>query len=258
MNQNTSRRQVLQGLVASAIVIGFDVSKRSWVTSASATSIFESLPPLDGKLYTDNETLASASLDFGNIVHRQPTAVLQPESIEDIVEIVQFARTHQIKVAARRQGHSTYGQPQVEAGIVIDMSTLNKIHFVGTDRAVVDAGVLWSQLLQQTLQQGLTPPVLTDYIELSIGGTLSVGGIGGTTPRYGVQVDNVLEVNYPTPILTGTVWASDFIDRCPLPLRAGGLTQPPSAITGFPPPLFCNILNPSFLMFNAALPSRSW
>ncbi|MBW4572125.1 MAG: beta-lactamase family protein, partial [Tolypothrix carrinoi HA7290-LM1] len=42
-------------------------------------------------------------------------------------------------------------------------------------------------------------------------------------------------VNYPTPTLSGTVWASDFIDRCPLPLRVGGLTQPLSAITGFPP-----------------------
>ncbi|BCL39696.1 FAD-binding protein [Nostoc sp. MS1] len=198
MNQNTSRRQVLQGLVVTAVVIGFDVVGRGWVTSADASSIFESIPPLDGKLYTDSETVASASVDFGNIIHRRPIAVLHPESIEDIVQIIRFARTHQIKVAARGQGHSTYGQSQVEAGIVINMSTLNKIHFVGTDRAVVDAGVLWSQLLQQTLAQGLTPPVLTDYIELSIGGTLSVGGIGGATHRYGVQVDNVLELKVVT------------------------------------------------------------
>lgn len=44
MGQNTSRRSVLQGLITSAIVIGFDLTTRSWVTSASATSIFESLP----------------------------------------------------------------------------------------------------------------------------------------------------------------------------------------------------------------------
>ncbi|MEH1963200.1 MAG: FAD-binding protein, partial [Nostoc sp.] len=182
------------------IVIGFDLTTRSWVTSASATSVFESLPSLDGVLYTDNATLADASIDFGNIVHRQPIALLKPGSIEDIVQIIKFARTHKLKVAARGQGHSTYGQSQVEAGIVIDLSTLNKIHFIGTDRAIVDAGVLWSQLLQQTLVQELTPPVLTDYIELSIGGTLSVGGIGGATHRYGVQVDNVLELKVVTGI----------------------------------------------------------
>ena len=85
MRQNTSRRSVLQGLITSAIVIGFDLTTRSWVTSASATSVFESLPPLDGVLYTDNAALADASIDFGNIVHRQPIAVLKPGSIEDIV-----------------------------------------------------------------------------------------------------------------------------------------------------------------------------
>ncbi|MEG4594947.1 hypothetical protein QUB00_24500 [Microcoleus sp. F8_C2] len=37
--------------MASAIVIGFDVANRSWVTSASAISLFESLPPLSGVLY---------------------------------------------------------------------------------------------------------------------------------------------------------------------------------------------------------------
>jgi cytokinin dehydrogenase len=94
MKNNTSRRAVLQGLMASAIVIGFDVANRSWVTSASAISLFESLPPLDGVLYTDNTTLAAAD-DFGHIVHRQPIAVLKPGSIEDIIRIIQFARTYQ-------------------------------------------------------------------------------------------------------------------------------------------------------------------
>ena len=198
MNNNTSRRAVLQGLMASAIVIGFDVVNRSWVTSASAISLFESLPPLDGVLYSDNTTLAAAADDFGHIVHRQPIAVLKPGSIKDIIRIIQFARTYKIKIAARGQGHSTYGQSQVEAGVIINMSTLNKIHSISADRAIVEAGVVWSQLLQQTLRQGLTPPVLTDYIELSIGGTLAVGGIGGATHRYGVQVDNVWELQVVT------------------------------------------------------------
>ncbi|MCU1281320.1 MAG: oxygen-dependent FAD-linked oxidoreductase, partial [bacterium] len=38
------------------------------------------------------------------------------------------------------------------------------------------------------------PPVLTDYIDLSIAGTLSVGGVGGQSFRHGLQLDNVLEL----------------------------------------------------------------
>jgi cytokinin dehydrogenase len=36
-----------------------------------------------------------------------------------------------------------------------------------------------------TLAEGRTPPVFTDYIDLPIGGTLSVGGFGGATHHYG-------------------------------------------------------------------------
>jgi cytokinin dehydrogenase len=194
MQNSASRRRVLQGLIASNIVIGFNLAKREWITSANAAPGFEALPPLEGVLYTDSAARDAAGDDFGHLVHRLPIAVLKPGSVEDVVKMVRFARTHKLQVAARGQGHSTYGQPQVEAGIVVDTSSLNTIHHLDRERAEVDAGVLWSQLLQASLEQQLTPPVLTDYIELSIGGTLTVGGIGGTSHRYGVQVDNVLEL----------------------------------------------------------------
>jgi cytokinin dehydrogenase len=196
--KNASRRQVLQGAIASAIIIGFNPAMRSWVTSASAASEFESLPPLDGILYTDSATRNAAADDFGHLVRRYPSAVLKPGSIEDIVRIVRFARSHKLKVAARGQAHSTYGQPLIEAGIVIDMSSLDTIHTINAEGAEVDAGVLWSQLLLASLERQLTPPVLTDYIALSVGGTLAVGGIGGRSHRYGVQVDNVLSLQVVT------------------------------------------------------------
>ncbi|HZC50904.1 MAG TPA: FAD-binding protein, partial [Mycobacterium sp.] len=81
---------------------------------------------------------------------------------------------------------------------VIDMNALNQIHDVGTDRVVVDAGATWRSVLDATLPRGLTPPVLTNYLDLSVGGTLSVGGIGGTTHRYGLQTDNVVELEVVT------------------------------------------------------------
>lgn len=200
MRDRLSRRTLLKGFATSAMVIGFDGMSRSWVTVANAQSgtNWSELPPLDGAIYTDEAIRKAAADDFGHIVHRQPIAVLKPGSKTDIVKIVQFARTHQLKIAARGQGHSSNGQAQVEAGIVIDMSPLNHIVQIGPDRAEVEGGALWLELLQATIAQGLTPPVLTDYLELSIGGTLSAGGIGGASHRYGVQVDQVLELEVVT------------------------------------------------------------
>lgn len=198
MNKNSiSRRNILQGLVVGVTVIGFDLVNNSWVTSANTGSIAD-IPQLDGELLIDEAVLAAFSDDFGHIINRQPKAVLKPASVEDIIKIIKFANANNIKVAARGQAHSVYGQSQVEAGVVIDTSTLNQIYSISSVRAEVDAGVLWRELLQATLQQGLTPPVFTDYIELSIGGTLSLGGIGGTSYRNGVQVDNVLSLEVVT------------------------------------------------------------
>jgi FAD/FMN-containing dehydrogenase len=42
--------------------------------------------------------------------------------------------------------------------------------------------------------------VFTDYLDLSVGGTLNAGGIGGTSQRVGFQVDNVLALE----VVTGT------------------------------------------------------
>ena len=189
-----SRRNVLHGMAAGALVLGFDPVRRSWVTEAQAGTVraLVGVPPLDGTLRVDATSLQQAADDFGHIVHRTPLAVLEPGSVEDIARIVRYSRAHGLKVAMRGQGHATFGQAQVLGGIVIDSTTLATIHSISADRAVVDAGVQWSDLVNAAFAQGLTPPVLTDFLELSVGGTLSLGGIGGTASHFGAQVDNVL------------------------------------------------------------------
>ena len=97
-----------------------------------------------------------------------------------------------------RESHSNYGQSQVEAGVVIDMKPLNSIFEVTSEHVEVAAGAHWSTVLDTALLQGRTPPVLNDYMHLSVGGTLSVGGIGGTSLHFGTQIDNVLAVEVVT------------------------------------------------------------
>ncbi|MBV9688682.1 MAG: FAD-binding protein [Ktedonobacteraceae bacterium] len=156
------------------------------------------LPQFSGVFSTEETTRNLAADDFGRYVHRLPLAVLKPAAFDDVVRVVQFARQHGLKVAPRGQGHSTHGQAQVEAGIIVDTTSLNTIHALHADRVDVEAGALWSTVLRATLEQGLTPPVLPDYLDLSIGGTLAVGGVGGTSYRYGAIVDNVLELQVVT------------------------------------------------------------
>jgi FAD/FMN-containing dehydrogenase len=142
--------------------------------------------------------LAAAADDFGHIVHRRPSAVLRPGSRGDVAAIVAFARRHGLQVGPRGQGHNNFGQSQIDGGVLIEMGTLGGIGPVHDTHVEVDAGVTWAALLRATLARGLAPPVLTDYLDLSIAGTLSVGGVGGTSWRDGAQVDNVDEITVVT------------------------------------------------------------
>ncbi len=146
----------------------------------------------------DPAALAEASEDFGGIISRTPRAVLRPGSERDIARVIRYCNRHHIKVAMRGQGHSCFGESQVDCGVVIDSRTLDAIHAIESDHAVVDAGVTWSTLVQATLAEGLTPLVLTDYLGLSVGGDLSVGGIGGNMNQVGAVVDNVDELRFVT------------------------------------------------------------
>jgi FAD/FMN-containing dehydrogenase len=62
----------------------------------------------------------------------------------------------------------------------------------------VGAGATWSDVLAATLPAGLTPPVVPEYLELSVGGTLAVGGVGGTTSMFGLVSDTVTELEVVT------------------------------------------------------------
>lgn len=217
-----TRRNVLAGMGAAALVYGFDPIERTWVADAHARGSAP-LPALDGTVVTDPATLATYADDVGNIVRKIPRAVLLPASVDDIQAMVRYAKRHGIKVAARGQGHTTFGQSQVENGLVIDMRTLSEIHSIESNRAVVDAGLTWRQLVEEIVPQGLTPPVLTGYINLTIGGTLSVGGVSSTNDE-GVQVDRVQALQ----VVTGdgeVEWCSERRNRTLFEAVLAGLGQ---------------------------------
>jgi cytokinin dehydrogenase len=179
----------------------------------------ETPPPVEGGVSCDADTCAAASEDFGRIIRAQPQMVVRPKSSADVGKSVQWAVERKLKVAARGCGHSTYGRALAEGGVVIDMTDINAIGDVkpdrvtvgvgargpeiadpalASDRIKVGAGAPWSDVLDAALKHGMTPPVLTNHLGLSVGGTLAIGGIGGSSSHHGLQADNVLELQVVT------------------------------------------------------------
>lgn len=199
MTKKIDRRDFVRGALAATAIIAFHPTTNAWASTEGPGGV--KVPNLDGQLVFEAAACAEAADDFGHIISHTPTAILHPGSVHDIVKIVKFARKYGIKIAGARgvgESHSSYGQAQVAAGVIINMRALATIHEVNAHDVLVDAGVRWSELLTATVPLGKSPPTLTDYIELSVGGTLSMGGIGGQASHHGLQVDNVLELDVVT------------------------------------------------------------
>jgi len=169
-------------------------------TSLAFSTCSGAAPQADGapNLNHDPNVLNAAANDFGRILRKRPMGIHRPTSGTDIADLLRWASGQRIKVAARGQGHSIYGRAMAEGGIIVDTSGMNAITEIHSDRVTVEAGATWQSVLDATLSRGGTPPVLTNYLGLSIGGTVAIGGIGGSSSRYGMQTDQVLELDVVT------------------------------------------------------------
>jgi cytokinin dehydrogenase len=160
------------------------------------------IPGLDGVLHTDLATLQRYAADAGRIVTGLPAAVLRPRSAEDVARVVRYCRAHRLPVAARGLGNTTGGQSLAPGGVVVDGRALAGIHAtgtgsIGTGWATIGAGTTWLELARAAHAHGLAIPAATGYLDLTVGGTLSVGGIP-TAVATGAQVDHVLALEVVT------------------------------------------------------------
>ena len=163
--------------------------------------------PLGGHFSFDEVSLSHAARDFGNRYQYHPMAVLHPESVSDIAATIKhiwlMGPSSQLTVAARGHGHSLQGQAQAHGGVVINMESLKvpkmQVH-VGGDSSYVDVsgGELWINILHETLRDGLAPRSWTDYLHLTVGGTLSNAGVSGQAFRHGPQISNVQQLEIVT------------------------------------------------------------
>jgi cytokinin dehydrogenase len=152
------------------------------------------------RIVLDREVRDGFRTDFGKIVFRTPGAVARCRDAGELAEVVRFCREHGLPIVGRGQGHTQTGQSTTEGGVVVDTSSMAEIGAVDEEALTVvcGGGVVWRDLVAHLVPRGLVPPTLTNNLGVTIGGTLSVAGLGVASFRYGAQVDNVLELEVVT------------------------------------------------------------
>ncbi|GAA4023636.1 FAD-binding protein [Allokutzneria multivorans] len=185
-----------QTALATRQIRAFDPPSGRWLVEPGSGGV--AVPALAGELIRPATGEESAG-DLGNTITASPSAVLRPASAKDVAALVRFCHRFGITVAARGHHHTTHGQSLAPGGVAIEMTALDRVHGVSDGLLHADAGASWRAVLACAVEHGMRPAGLPGYLELSLGGTLSVGGIG-QEHREGGFVDRVVELE----IVTGT------------------------------------------------------
>jgi len=129
---------------------------------------------------------------------RHPALIARCTGAADVVQAVNFARSHRLLTAVRGGGHSISGQSSCDGGLMIDLSPLKGIR-VDPHRttAYAQSGVLLGELDRETQAFGLVTPLGT-AADTGIAGLTLGGGQGRLSRKLGLSCDNVLSVDIVT------------------------------------------------------------
>lgn len=173
---------------------------RKWLSKTYRERV--NFNPTERLLYS-HDIAAIPSLFKPLIGKTVPDAVVQPESEEELVELVRWAVSRKIPIVPRGKGSSGYGGIiPTRKGIVVDFYRMKNVIYIAVDKELVtvEPGITWEQLDRSLKPKGLTIRLYpTSYPSSSAGGWLAQGGAGIGSYEFGWFADNVVSARVVLP-----------------------------------------------------------
>jgi FAD/FMN-containing dehydrogenase len=132
---------------------------------------------------------------YNGMIDKRPRLIARAADAADVVTAVNFAREQGLLLAIRGGGHNGPGLGSCNDGLVIDLSGLKGVRVNPSNRTVrVEPGCTSGDVDHATHAFGLAVPFgivsTTGVAGLTLG-----GGTGYLTRKYGLTIDNLLEVD---------------------------------------------------------------
>lgn len=155
---------------------------------------------IDGVVYTPAQFVNEHLTNFGHLHHWTPRFVVEPCHAADVQAVVRFAREHRLTVSTRGSAHSQSELAISNGGILLSMASMGRVMNVDAAALTADfeGGAIWRDVVHHLKRYQLVPRVLTNNLGVTLGGTLSIAGIGVASFKYGSQGDNVAELDVIT------------------------------------------------------------
>lgn len=139
--------------------------------------------------YDEARSLWNARFD------KRPALIVRCADAADVIQSVNFARTHGIPVAVRGGGHNVAGNGACDGGLLLDMSRMKNVQVDPLNCiAHAEPGLTWGEFDRATQAHGLAT---TGGIcsQAGIAGVTLGGGFGWLMRKYGLALDNLLSLD---------------------------------------------------------------
>ena len=146
-----------------------------------------------------DDRYAEAGTGFILAVDHRAAAVVLPETAQDVVAAVAFAREHGLRVAPQGTGHNAYPLGAIEDAMLLKTTRMRGIEVDAERRtARVEAGVLMIELVEAAQPHGLTPLIGSSPDVGVVGYTLGAG-VSWFARKHGLATNNVVAIEVVTP-----------------------------------------------------------
>lgn len=162
----------------------------------------------------------------GDLNHHLPAAIVQPANVDEIVELVRWARKTATPLVPFGAGSGVCGGAVPDTHqVVVDVKRMNRIIETRADDLTVrvEAGAIGMPFEEELQRRGFTLGHFPSSIYCSsVGGWVAARGAGQFSTRYGKIEDMIASLR----VVTG---AGEVLDTAPNPLIARANRRVPSA-----------------------------
>src|SRR4051795_8775612 len=193
-------------------------------TDAISTTVDELRERLTGEFVTpEDANWDEARLAWNLAVDQRPAAVAIPETVEDIVEVVRYARAQGYRVAGQSTGHNAHPLAEgLEHTVLVKTHRMRRVDIDSTARvARVEAGALWMDVTYPAGEHGLAP-LAGSSPDVGVAGYSLGGGISWLGRKYGLAANSVIAIELVDA--DGTITRASSVENPDLfwAMRGGG------------------------------------